>query len=145
MILDQVRGKLPPDLLDQTERILQRLTEGKPTGEVPAALGALFRPSVQPYLISWFKYDPAREVAKITAPILIVQGTTDIQVTVESAQLLAKAQPTAKLLIVEGMNHVLKQVPPDNDQQLKSYGDPTLPVVPQLLEELGAFIKRLER
>ncbi|MBC7919855.1 MAG: alpha/beta fold hydrolase [Ferruginibacter sp.] len=142
LILDQVKGKLPPDLQRQTERVLQRLTEGKTTGEVPAPLAALFRPSVQPYLISWFRYDPAQEIAKITVPTLVVQGTTDVQVSTEEAKLLAKAKPAAKLLIVEGMNHVLKEVPLDNAQQVKSYRDATLPVAPQLLRELGVFIKQ---
>jgi len=69
---------------------------------------SLFRPSVQPYMISWFKYDPAAEIANLEVPVLILQGTTDLQVHVEDAKLLAKAKPDAKLRIFDGMNHVLK-------------------------------------
>ena len=52
--------------------------------------------------------DPAAELAKVKAPVLIVQGDNDLQVKVEDARLLAAAQPRAQLLIVKGMNHMLK-------------------------------------
>jgi len=47
---------------------------------VPAQLASVLGPQVQPYLISWMKYDPAKEIAKLEQPILVVQGTTDTQV-----------------------------------------------------------------
>ena len=58
----------------------------------------------------------------------------------EDAKLLSRAKPTAKLTIVEGMNHVLKEVPLDRQKQLASYGDPDLPVAPKVVEEIGRFI-----
>ena len=69
----------------------------------------LYRPSVQPYLISWFKHDPAKIIADLDLPILIVQGTTDIQIPVADAERLAKAAPRARLVVLEGTNHVLKR------------------------------------
>jgi fermentation-respiration switch protein FrsA (DUF1100 family) len=72
--------------------------------------------------------------------VLIAQGTTDIQVGVAEAELLARAQPAAKLLIVDGMNHVLKVVPAEQGAQLRSYGDPTLPVAPQLIDGIATLI-----
>ena len=81
------------------------LQAGK-TVEAPPALAALFRPSVQPYLISWFKYVPSVELARLTIPVLIIQGTTDIQVPVAEAKALQAAKPEAQLVIVDGMNHV---------------------------------------
>lgn len=145
-ILVQARsGNTPPDILSQIETILKTLVEGKTVENVPQALAALFRPSVQPYLISWFKYDPSKEIAKLSVPVLITQGTTDIQVGVDDARLLAKAKPTAKLLIIEGMNHVLKDVPAERDKQIKSYSDPTLPVSPRLVNEISSFIKSVKK
>ena len=108
---------------------------------VPAPLAALYRPSVQPYLISWFAYTPATEIAKLTIPALIVQGTTDIQVTVAEARALQAALPSAKLTIVEGMNHVLKIVPADRSAQLASYADPSLPIAPEAPKSIAAFVK----
>ena len=74
---------------------------GGPRGD--PALAVVFRSSVQPYVISWFHYDPAREIARLKMPVLILQGTTDIQVSVGDAELLAKANPAAKLVLIEGM------------------------------------------
>ena len=142
IILEQVRPRLPPDLMKSTEEIMALLAAGKTPESVPPSLNALFRPSVLPYLMSWIRYDPAQEIAKLSVPVLIIQGTTDIQVNIQNAKLLAKANSSAQLLIVEGMNHVLKQVPNEPNKQTKSYGDPSLQVVPQLVTETVKFVKK---
>jgi pimeloyl-ACP methyl ester carboxylesterase len=140
LLLKQLRPKLPPDLMAQSEQIVQSLNEGKTVTNVPPALDALFRPSVQPYLIDLCRYSPTEELKKLTMSVLIVQGTTDIQVSVEDAELLSKALPTAQKVLIEGMNHVLKMVPNDQARQIASYTDPTLPVSPQLLGEISKFV-----
>ncbi len=144
VILEQMRPQLSPALMKQTQEIVRVLTEGGTVASVPPELHALLRASVQPYLISWFRYDPAQELSTLSMPVLIVQGTTDIQVGVSEAELLSKAKPPARVLIVEGMNHVLKAVPNDREKQLSSYGDPALPIVPSLVGNLHAFISRLQ-
>ena len=58
------------------------------------------------------------------------------------AKLLAQGKPDAKLHIVAGMNHVLKMVPADRARQLASYGDPSLPLSPELVESLVNFLRR---
>ncbi|MDQ3219223.1 MAG: lysophospholipase [Acidobacteriota bacterium] len=145
IILEQVRPQLPPDLMKSTEEIMAKLAAGKTPESVPPSLNALFRPSVQPYMMSWIRFDPAQEIAKLSVPVLIIQGTTDIQVNIQEAKLLAKAKPSAKLLLIEGMNHVLKEVPNETDKQTKSYGDPSLLVVPQLVSETVEFVKKIKR
>jgi len=142
IILEQVKPQLPPELFKATEDILKQLAAGTTVENVPPALHVLFRASIQPYMISWLRYDPAKELAALSVPVLIAQGTTDIQAKAEDARLLAKANPAAKLLLVEGMNHVLKAVPNDRDKQIASYGDPTLPVVPGLVKEIVATVRR---
>ncbi|HEV2862648.1 MAG TPA: alpha/beta hydrolase [Pyrinomonadaceae bacterium] len=144
-LLEQLKAGLPPDLYARSEEIVKGLVEGKTTADVPEPLATLFRPSVQPYLISWFKYDAAAEVAKLDVPVLLVQGTHDIQVGVEEAKLLARAKPAARLLLLEGVNHTLKEAPAERAKQGPAYSDPSLPVVPKLLEELSAFVKSLKR
>jgi fermentation-respiration switch protein FrsA (DUF1100 family) len=89
------------------------------------------------YVVSWFRYDPAREIARLNMPVLILQGTTDIQVSVADAKLLAKANPAAKLVVIEGMNHVLKEVPAARDKQLAPYGDPSPPLARGLVSEIA--------
>ncbi len=104
----------------------------------------LFRPSVQPYMISWFKYNPQTEIKKLNIPVLIVQGTTDIQVSVADAQNLKKAKPNATLVLVDGMNHALKQAPADRAQNIKTYSDPTLPIDATLVKTVVQFVDGLK-
>src|SRR5712692_11388767 len=90
IILEQVKSQLP-DLLKATEDILDQLAAGKRVESVPPALNLIFRQSIQPYMISYLRYDPAKEIAKLHLPVLIVQGTTDIQVSLQDAKALAGA------------------------------------------------------
>jgi pimeloyl-ACP methyl ester carboxylesterase len=138
----QFAGKLPPPLAADNERILASLEQGKPVSDVPPALMAFYRPSIQPYLISWMQYVPAKHIAALRMPVLIVQGTTDIQVGVAQAQALKAARPDAQLVIIDGMNHVLKAVPAGVANPVVSYGDPSLPLHPQLAPALVGFLKR---
>lgn len=136
----QLEGKLPPELEKESERILVSLESGAVVDPVPPALATLFRPSVQPYLISWFKYVPAQRIADLTMPVLIVQGNTDIQVDVVQANRLHGARPGAKLEIIPGMNHVFKHVRAVPELQVASYGDPSLPVSPLLVKSIADFL-----
>lgn len=140
VLRDQLRPKLPDVLWQQSEQILAALEQDNTVTSVPPELNTLYRSSVQPYLISWFRYTPAQEIKRLTVPVLIVQGTTDIQVPVSEAQALKMAKPDAELRIIEGMNHVFKAVPLDPKQQNASYSEPTLPVVPELVEGISQFI-----
>lgn len=145
VLRDQLRPQLPPELWEESERILAALEVGQTIDSVPDELLPLYRPSVQPYLISWFRYMPAEEIAQLVVPVLIVQGTTDMQVSVVEAEALKRAKPDAGLLIVDGMNHVLKLVPTDPARQQASYSDPTLPVAPELVERTARFIASAQR
>ena len=141
IIHEQLAARAPVALAAEADSIMAEISAGRTVDSVPPALGALFRPSVQPYLISWFHYDPATELARLQIPVLIVQGTTDIQVPVDDARRLAAADPRGKLVIIDGMNHVLKMVPADQAAQMKSYSDPSLPVARQLVRALASFIE----
>jgi len=136
----QLRPALPAPLWAQSQRILAALERGKTDAQVPAPLAALFRPSVQPYLISWFRFDPAREIKALRIPVLLVQGTTDLQVGLEDARRLQSANSKAQLLEISGMNHVLKQAGGNLAAQMKAYSDPSLPLSPRLVESLSRFI-----
>jgi pimeloyl-ACP methyl ester carboxylesterase len=106
-------------------------------------LQVLFRPSVQPYLISLFRQDPAAAFGQLRVPALIIQGRNDIQVGVQDAELLHKANPKAELALIDGMNHVMRIVPDDIKQQLASYKNPDLPLASQLSERILRFIGAL--
>ena len=143
IILEQVKSQLTPELLKTTEEILDQLVAGKTVASVPNELNVLFRPSVQPYMISWLRYDPSKEISKLRMPVLIVQGTTDMQVRVADAKRLADGNPGAQLLLIDGMNHVLKTVPNEQDKQVSSYSDPSLPVTPDLISGISNFVNKI--
>lgn len=103
----QIEGRLPPDLSQQALSVLDALEQGDTVAEVSEELVLLFRPSVQPYLASWFRHDPPQVLGEVEVPVLIVQGTADTQVGVENAHWLHAGQPAARLRLVEGMDHVL--------------------------------------
>jgi fermentation-respiration switch protein FrsA (DUF1100 family) len=73
--------------------------------------------------------------------MLIVSGETDLQVPVTEARALSVAQPKARLLLVPGMNHVLKAAPAGRAANLATYADPSLPVEPAFVDEVAAFVK----
>lgn len=139
LILMQLQTQ-PVAIRQEAQEILAQLRQGRTVDSVSTTLQSLFRPSVQPYLISWIQYHPADIVAELTQPTLIVQGTTDLQVPEAEAQQLAAAQPEAKLAIIGGMNHVLKEAPTDPTANVATYTDPTLPLVDGLIAAMVTFL-----
>jgi len=103
---------------------------------------ALFRPQVQDFLIVMFRQDPARLAGGIRKPILIVQGETDIQVTVADARALKAAQPKAKLVLIPGMNHILRTGTTDRAETQMAYASPSPTLAPGVVEAIAAFVKR---
>ena len=140
LLLMQV-AKQPEMVKTEVQKIVAELQHGKPVKDYSPYLEMIFRPSVQPYLISWMKYQPATDLKKLKAKTLIIQGTTDLQVPVSEAQLLAKAKPDAKLLVIEGMNHVLKNAPADPQQNFATYANPDLPLAKELVPAIVQFVK----
>ncbi|MBO9634101.1 MAG: alpha/beta fold hydrolase [Chitinophagaceae bacterium] len=123
---------------------LDTLAKGDTLHDPVPSMSALFRPSVQPYLISWFKYDPQQLISALKVPVLIIQGNTDLQVKEEDATLLSKANPAAKLVIIDKMNHVLKHTELDQKANHATYFDANLPVAPELVTAIVSFIKGLK-
>ncbi|MEP6904461.1 MAG: alpha/beta hydrolase [Gemmatimonadales bacterium] len=141
----QIQAQLTPEMFAETQRILEQLASGTIPSPPPTILPMLFRPSVMPYLVSWFKYDPAVEIGKLTIPVMIVQGSTDAQTSLTDAKALSAGNPSARFLPVEGMNHIFKSVSGTIAEQMPKYSDPTLPVVPQLLDDVAAFVRAVRK
>ncbi len=143
VLMEQLQAQnLPAATLDQAKTILQGLKEGKTFPAIPAT-DALFRPSIQPYLASELIIDPKTAIAAVKAPVLIIQGDNDTQVQVADARLLAAARPDARLVLVPGMNHILKIAPTDRAGNAATYADPKLPLAPGLMEAITAFVAGL--
>ena len=142
VLREQLHSRLPPRLLLQSHELLDALLAGQRRNDVPDELKVLFRPSVQPYLISLFRQNPGEAFARLRIPALIVQGTHDIQVGVADARALKAYKEDAELVLVEGMNHALRIVPLDLRAQLASYDNPRLPLASTLIERVAGFIQR---
>jgi len=139
-ILKLQLSNLPKMGKDTAFSMLDSLAAGKTISHVDPTMFSLFRPSVQPYLISWFKHDPQVDIKKLTIPVLILQGTSDLQVDTTDAKRLYAADPKAKLLLIKGMNHVLRDVDDDKDANKKSYTNPTMPIDEGLVNDIAGFI-----
>lgn len=143
-ILKEQLNSLPQPTKDLVFPMFDSLKKGQMIADVPPSLNSILRPSIQPYLISWFKYNPQEEIKKLKIPTLILQGDKDIQVTVRNADLLKESAANAEKKIIPQMNHVLKNTDTtDKNIQIKTtYNDPTLPINADLVKEILAFIKK---
>jgi pimeloyl-ACP methyl ester carboxylesterase len=138
----QIASKSNKEIEDLTFPIIDSLKNGKTVKNVDPMLNSLFRPSIQPYIISWFKYNPQTEIKKITIPILILQGNKDLQVTIKDAENLSEANKKAELLIIDKMNHVLKIIDGDEQANYASYNNEVLPVSEVMIDKIVSFIRK---
>ncbi|CAM3649941.1 alpha/beta hydrolase [Flavobacterium gelidilacus] len=142
LIITEQIEKQAPFLKAKTEENFKILKEGKTFKLENQMLASIFRESVQPYMISWMKYNPQVEVKKLNIPILIINGTKDIQVAESEAKLLYEANPKSQLKIIDKMNHIFKEINED-EENIKSYSNPDLPIMNELSETINSFIKSL--
>jgi uncharacterized protein len=136
----QLKPQLQPDMYNTTVVLIDSLKNGNQVTSAPMLLYSIFRPSVQPYLISWFNYSPVELMSKISCPSLILQGDKDVQITVTDAQNLANAATNGKLVLIKGMNHILKTIQGDVQENMASYSNPDLPINQELSNSIINFI-----
>lgn len=141
-VLQWQLAKNMPSQKEESKRIIADLEAGKEVSNVPAELASIFRSSVQPYLISWFKYNPKKEIKKLKCPVLILQGTCDIQVDTTQALDLKKALPAARLVMIKDMSHTLKDAGANCKNQQAAYTDASLPVEEKLVKEITDFVTK---
>lgn len=146
VLLEQLKKQLAPNVYAQTESVVNTLAGGKTAALPPAwpqGLRSLFDPVIQPYIISWFAYDPRTEIHKLHIPVTIVQGTADVQVSIIDAEDLKAGASNAKFVVVPGMNHVLRYDPDVSSMQavIKGYQDPTLPIEPTVTDAIVSAAK----
>lgn len=140
ILLEQLAASLPPNLLTESKVALEKLKAGQRVANVSKELQALFRPSVQPYMMSWLQYNPQQELKDVAVPILILQGKKDIQITEVDANALQGGNSNAKVRYFKDMNHILKDIDGDQQQNIASYTNPDLPLAKGLIEEIVLFI-----
>lgn len=142
VLLEQI-GKQAPFLKEEVEKYFTTLKSGNTFELKNQMLATLFRASVQPYMISWIKYNPQTEIKKLHIPTLLINGDKDIQVSVNDAQLLYQAKSDAQLKIISNMNHIFKEIKGDDTENKASYTNPDLPINKELPSVLTAFIQSL--
>lgn len=141
VIIEQVE-KTAPMFTEDTKRVFDLLRSGKTTTDYPQALASIFDSSLQEFMMSWMKYDPAVVIKKLDLPVLIVNGTKDLQVSVAEAQLLHEASKTSELVVIDKMNHVLFIIHGDAQENAKSYNDSRGKVSEELITRIVDFIKQ---
>lgn len=138
-------GTQPEPYRSECMRIIDELKAGRTVSDPMPELAALFRPSVQPFLISQMRYEPSTEARTLTQPLLVVQGTTDIQINLNDAIKLSTVNPRTRLAIVSEMNHVLKPCASlDQQAQMMTYINDTLPLAPTLVATIADFLSKLD-
>ncbi|MEX1002343.1 MAG: alpha/beta hydrolase [Crocinitomicaceae bacterium] len=141
----QLAASLSVEMQGLVNAKLDTLAMGDTLQYTPDMFYSLMHPTVQPFLISWMKYAPTEEIARLKIPVLIINGTTDIQVAVSEAKLLAASNEKAKLVIIKNMNHILKFIRlTDQSSQLEVYGDPNIPLHKKFPSAILKFLDSLE-
>ena len=142
VLTELVKKTYPQYIADSFKGVLDTLRRGKINNKVDPALYPVARPSLQWYILSWWRFDPQAEIKKLKKPILIVQGTTDLEVDVNQAEKLKKGKLPV-VAIINGMNYVLKDAPADKDKNMATYTNPDLPLKPELVTTLVDFINKV--
>ncbi len=140
ILIEQLSNKSDIDI-SKVKKIINNIKKGQITPVFDKNLAAIFRPSVQPYLASWMKFNPVNIYSKIQIPVLIIHGKTDVQIPVSDAYLLDSACVNSKIIIIEKMNHILKNASADTTKNLETYKKANLPLNKVLIKKIIQFIK----
>ncbi len=130
----------PPYVKSMSDPVIEKLKNKELVDSVPPLLNSLFNNTVQKYLIDASSYDPKQEISKLDIPVLIVQGSNDIQIEVTDAQLLHNAAKKSRLEIIQGMNHVFRQAPENRLLNMQTYGNPELSIDDSLVNLIVDFL-----
>jgi len=143
IVVEQL-AKQSEELSENARQAFDEMSKTGSTVNYSPYLESIFRPSVQPYLNSWMKYDPALEIAKLEIPILIINGSFDLQVDTNDAEILNAAARNSKLVILKDMNHIFREIKGENLENTKAYNEPNRPLHPELIPVLTDFIKSIK-
>jgi hypothetical protein len=119
---------------------------GETPADVPPAMGMLFVPINQHFMKSLATFDPPGALRAVRQPVLIVQGGQDLQVTVADAERLHGGRPDAQVVVIPQANHVLKRTAETTLQgQMPTYRDPTIPIMPEVVDAIAGWILKQGR
>lgn len=98
-----------------------------------------------PWVRFFLEYDPLPAARRLTAPVLVLQGATDRQVTAEQAEELAAAvraggNPDVTVRILPGINHLFLLDPAGTADVAAYAALPDKAVPPQVLGPLADWL-----
>jgi len=140
LLIEQVVSQ-SPQFKGDMEKTFEIIKSGKIDENFNPLLVSVFRKSLQPFWGSWIKYNPQEEIKKLSVPVLIINGTKDIQIPVSDAELLHIANKDSELLIIENMNHIFKAVKSDDRiENISTYTNSDLPISKKMVLGITKFI-----
>lgn len=147
VLREQLSRQFDSATLVRYDTAMAQYLRGETPKDVPPMLGVLFVPINQTFMRSLSAYDPPAAIRAVQRPVLIVQGGRDLQVTVADAERLHGAKPDAQLVIVPLANHVLKQTSDTTlaGQMATTYQNPTIPVMPEVINAIADWVLKLRR
>ena len=137
--LERQIESLGPEIAATGSNILSELRKGKYIDDVPVYLNGFFRPSVQPFLITYMQHDPSKVIKKADYPVLLVQGKNDSQTGLSDAENLFNSAKSAEIIILPLMNHLLRDVNSDLENRA-TYGEDRLPLSEGLKTAISDFL-----
>ena len=130
-------------LLDDAFFVINELEQGRHVNvqNRHPAVQHLFYPAVQGFLIDIFSFNPVHLIARITKPVLVLQGQRDLRVTEYDARQFKAANPKATLVLLPDVNHVLKAVNSDDrEENNAAYTNASLPLAAGVVEAIAQFL-----
>lgn len=141
----QLSKQLPPAWMEAVEAKIAILEGGEhvdPSDLPHPSLQAMFGEHIQGFLIDMLQQDPGAMIANVTIPVLLIYGSEDIQIPATDGKVLAEANPNAKLVTLEGLNHVLANVPVgDMAANMATYRGSDAKLDMRVVDAIAAFVK----
>lgn len=138
--LRQSVENLDPESRAKALEAAQKLVETGTLIDVPENLATFFAHGKKDWLVGWLAFNPVEVLKRVTAPVVLVYGENDMQVSREEFSKLVKAQPSAVIRVIPNMNYVLKEVRSE-DENYAAFTDPSFKVPTLLADLLAAYAK----
>ncbi|QJD97145.1 DUF3887 domain-containing protein [Mucilaginibacter robiniae] len=143
ILMEEAKAQ-PEFIRNNLKAVIDTMRKGKVNEVVDPSIYSIARTSIQPYLMSWMYIDPIKVIKRMKQPILLIQGTNDLQVSTANGEKLKKAKSEAKLVTITGMNYVLRDAPTETERNIATYNQPGLPLKPELITTIVDFVNSLK-
>jgi fermentation-respiration switch protein FrsA (DUF1100 family) len=141
VIREQFARQVDSAQMASFDRVLLEYLGNGPMPDVPQAFQVLINLRVRRFLQTESVLDPAAEARRLPVPLLVVQGATDIQVSVADAEAIRAARPAADVHILPAASHMFVRAESSAPAaQSPGYTDPSAPLVPELVPLVADFV-----